>query len=82
MEGKYSEEAGRRSCASSPACADVVIGRFACSMRYRLSLTPRAPPNFVSGRSGLKGLHVSLGNVAHLHFESYARALPLLLPLP
>ena len=27
MEGKYSEEAGRRSCASSPACADVVIGR-------------------------------------------------------
>ena len=27
MERKYSEEAGRRSCASSPACADVVIGR-------------------------------------------------------
>ena len=27
MEGKYSKEAGRRSCASSPACADVVIGR-------------------------------------------------------
>ena len=29
MEGKYSEEAGRRSCASSPACADVVIGHAA-----------------------------------------------------
>ena len=27
MERKYNEEAGRRSCASSPACADVVIGR-------------------------------------------------------
>ena len=49
MEGKYSEEAGRRSCASSPACADVVIGHVCLDVMFyesarRAGLPLRAAP--------------------------------------